>query len=56
MQNNLKRTYHPKLTTYWGDGNGRDHYITFANGGFHGQRLYNKATKVTWQHAQIFNP
>jgi hypothetical protein len=29
----MQRTNHPKFTTYWGDGHGRDHYITFNNGG-----------------------
>ena len=36
----LNRTYHPKYTTYTGDGNGRDHYIVFNNGGLHALRDY----------------
>lgn len=42
----LNRTYHPKHVTYWGDGNGRDHYITFNNGGLTEQRAYGKDTRV----------
>lgn len=29
----IDRTYHPKWVTYNGDGQGRDHYIVFNNGG-----------------------
>jgi hypothetical protein len=29
----INRTFHPKYTTYSGDGNGRDHYVVFNNGG-----------------------
>lgn len=36
----LNRTYYPKYTTYTGDGNGRDHYIVFNNGGLHALRDY----------------
>ena len=34
LSSNLNRTYHPKYTTYTGDGFGRDSYITTNNGGF----------------------
>lgn len=40
MSLTLRRTAHPKYTTYWGDGNGKDHYITFNNGSLHGLRDY----------------
>ena len=36
----IDRTYHPKYTTYWGDGSGRDGYAVFANGGLHELRDY----------------
>jgi hypothetical protein len=45
----LNRTYHPKWATYWGDGNGRDHYITFNNGGLNEQRMYGSSGKNTWK-------
>ena len=41
----LCRTFYPKYTTYSGDGSGRDGYIVFGNGGMHGLREYNGATK-----------
>ena len=43
--NSLDRTWYPKFTTYWGDGNGRDHYITFNNGSFNALRDYHAPTK-----------
>ena len=36
----INRTYHPKYTTYTGDGCGRDGYIVFGNGGLHALRDY----------------
>ena len=36
----INRTYHPKYTSYFGDGNGRDNYVIFNNGGLHGLRDY----------------
>jgi hypothetical protein len=41
----INRTYHPKYVTYNGDGNGRDHYITFDNGGLHKLRDYRGSHK-----------
>jgi len=35
MSISISRTHNPKYTTYTGDGNGRDGYIVFANGGLH---------------------
>ena len=40
MLNSINRTYHPKFTTYTGDGAGRDHYIVFNNGGLNELRDY----------------
>lgn len=34
----IARTYHPKYTTYWGDGQGRDSYVITGNGGLVGDR------------------
>ena len=36
----IHRTFHPKYTIYTGDGNGRDHYILFNNGGLSQLRDY----------------
>ena len=33
-----ERTFDPKYVTYYGDGNGRDQYIVFGNGGLHKER------------------
>ena len=41
----IDRTYYPKYTTYTGDGAGRDHYITFNNGGLHALRDYRASQK-----------
>ena len=41
----LNRTYDPKWVTYTGDGNGRDQYITFCNGGLNELRRYNGPNK-----------
>lgn len=41
----IDRTYYPKYVTYTGDGAGRDHYITFNNGGLHALRDYRGPTK-----------
>lgn len=49
----LNRTYHPKFAQYWGDGNGRDHYITFNNGGLNAQRMYGKDTRVQWKETRV---
>ena len=50
----LHRTDHTKFVTYWGDGNGRDHYIVFNNGGLNEQRTYHgKETRVQWRDARI---
>ena len=38
-----ERTYDPKYVTYYGDGNGRDQYIIFGNGGLHKQRDFKLA-------------
>ena len=38
---NLYRTENVKYTTYTGDGQGRDGYIVFCNGGLHEMRKYN---------------
>lgn len=38
MSSSLNRTNYPKYTTYWGDGNGRDQYVVFNNGGLHDLR------------------
>jgi len=46
----LNRTYHPKYTTYTGDGSGRDGYVVFGNGGLHDLRVYNGSVKTNnWQ-------
>jgi hypothetical protein len=34
----LYRTDNPKWVTYWGDGNGRDSFIIFNNGGLNEMR------------------
>lgn len=36
----INRTYNPKWVTYWGDGQGRDGYIVFNNGGLNQLRDY----------------
>lgn len=36
----INRTFHPKYVTYTGDGNGRDGYVVFNNGGLHALRDY----------------
>lgn len=41
----INRTYHPKYTTFYGDGNGRDHYVIFNNGGLHGLRDFRAHQK-----------
>ena len=41
----INRTFHPKWVTYGGDGNGRDGYIVFANGGLNELRQYNGPSK-----------
>ena len=38
--NNLWRTENIKYTTYFGDGKGRDQYITFCNGGLNELRTF----------------
>lgn len=38
--NTLNRTNHPKYTTYWGDGSGRDSYTIMNNGSLHALRDY----------------
>jgi hypothetical protein len=53
----LNRTDHQKWVTYWGDGNGRDHYIVFNNGGLNEQRMYGSDKKNGWKdtvHATQF--
>lgn len=40
MFSTLGRTFNPKFTTYGGDGNGRDGYIIFNNGGLNELRDY----------------
>jgi hypothetical protein len=45
---NLYRTDHKKWVTYWCDGNGRDHYIVFNNGGLNEQRIYGSNVKNNW--------
>jgi hypothetical protein len=40
MSISISRTHNPKYITYTGDGNGRDGYIVFANGGLHELRDY----------------
>lgn len=40
MYSTLGRTFNPKFTTYGGDGNGRDGYIIFNNGGLNELRDY----------------
>jgi hypothetical protein len=49
----LNRTYHPKWATYWGDGNGRDQYITFNNGGLNEQRMYGSKGKNCWKDSVV---
>lgn len=41
----INRTYHPKWVTYNGDGNGRDGYIVFSNGGLNELRFYKGSTR-----------
>jgi hypothetical protein len=36
----FNRTFHPKYTTFGGDGSGRNNYIFFDNGGLHNLRVY----------------
>ena len=36
----IARTSNPTYVTYTGDGQGRDGYIVFANGGLHELRQY----------------
>lgn len=36
----INRTFYPKFVTYTGDGNGRDSYVVFNNGGLHPLRDY----------------
>lgn len=36
----INRTFYPKFVTYTGDGNGRDCYVVFNNGGLHPLRDY----------------
>jgi hypothetical protein len=59
MYSTLNRTFNPKFTTYGGDGQGRDGYIIFNNGGlnelrdYKGSLAYNgfKVGPNTMQHA-----
>jgi hypothetical protein len=45
----INRTYNPKWVTYWGDGQGRDGYIVFNNGGLNELRDYKGPSKNGWQ-------
>lgn len=47
----LNRTYNPKWVTYWGDGNGRDQYIVFNNGGLNELRDYKGPQYNGWSAA-----
>ena len=49
----LYRTYDPKFVTYWGDGNGRDHYVVFNNGGLNEQRMHGKDTRISWKDTRV---
>jgi hypothetical protein len=46
----------PKYTTYGSDGNGRDGYITYNNGGFlkEGIKIYSGSNSSTGQYTQHF--
>lgn len=41
----LQRTEHIKFVTYGGDGNGRDHYIIFNNGGLNDLNYYKGSSR-----------
>ena len=45
----LNRTFHPKTSTYWGDGTGKDSYIVMANGGFNETRKYQGQQYNGWK-------
>ena len=45
----LNRTFHPKFSTYWGDGTGRDSYVVMSNGGFNETRNYNGQQPNGWR-------
>ena len=44
----IHRTFHPKYATYTGDGNGRDHYILFNNGGLSQLRDYRGSMRSSF--------
>ena len=52
----INRTYDPKWVTYWGDGQGRDGYIVFSNGGLNELRDYKGPSYNGWKSSPIPSP
>jgi len=49
----LDRTDNQKWTTYTGDGNGRDGYIVFGNGGLNELRYYEGSKPVGFRQSPV---
>ena len=56
-QTTFKLGLHRQNTPFWynylGDGNGRDNYIIFNNGGLNEQRMYNGSKPSNWKMAMV---